>query len=180
MASASPSASCISEEVVGARLCGQASRACGSTSATSAALPSVLSAIGGHGDQTDPEPPRIVDQVLELGGFARPRQRHDDVVGRDHAEVAVARLAGMNEKRRRSGRGEGRGDLAGDVAGLAHAGDDDAALGGADQFDRGDEGIARGRRGWRRPARRRRSASASSVRSADSMYEWLWPGFLLA
>ena len=30
IASASPSASCISDEVVGARLCGQASRACGS------------------------------------------------------------------------------------------------------------------------------------------------------
>ena len=40
IASASPSASIISEEVVGARLCGQASRAFGSVSATSAALPS--------------------------------------------------------------------------------------------------------------------------------------------
>ena len=34
----------MSEDVVGARLCGQASRACGSTSATSAAWPSVLPA----------------------------------------------------------------------------------------------------------------------------------------
>ena len=42
IASASPSASCMSEDVVGARLCGQASRACGSTSVTSAAAPSVL------------------------------------------------------------------------------------------------------------------------------------------
>ena len=41
IASASPSASSISEEVVGARLCGQASRAFGSISATSAALLSV-------------------------------------------------------------------------------------------------------------------------------------------
>ena len=41
IASASPSASIISEEVVGARLCGQASRAFGSVSATSAALASV-------------------------------------------------------------------------------------------------------------------------------------------
>ena len=40
IASASPSASIISEEVVGARLCGQASRAFGSVSATSAALAS--------------------------------------------------------------------------------------------------------------------------------------------
>ena len=45
IASASPSASCISDEVVGARLCGQASRAAGSTSTISAALPSVLSAL---------------------------------------------------------------------------------------------------------------------------------------
>ena len=44
MASASPSASCIRDEVVGARLCGQASRACGSTSVMSAACPSVLAA----------------------------------------------------------------------------------------------------------------------------------------
>ena len=86
-------------------------------------------AVRGHGHQADPEAPRIVDQVLELGGFARPRQRHDDVVGRDHAEIAMARFAGMHEKRRRSGGGQGRRDLAGDVAGLAHAGDDDAALG---------------------------------------------------
>ena len=43
-ASASPSAGCIRVEVVGARLCGQASRACGSTSTTSAARASVLSA----------------------------------------------------------------------------------------------------------------------------------------
>ena len=45
MASASPSASCISEEVVGARLCGQASRACGSASTTSAVVASVESAL---------------------------------------------------------------------------------------------------------------------------------------
>ena len=96
--------------------------------------------VRGDGDEADPEAPRIVDQVLELGGFARPGQRHDDVVGRDHAEIAVACLAGMDEKRRRAGRGERRGDLARDVAGLAHAGDDDAALGGADQLDGGDEG----------------------------------------
>src|SRR5215467_14241882 len=42
-ASASPSAACISVEVVGARLCGQASLACGTASTTSAARPSVLS-----------------------------------------------------------------------------------------------------------------------------------------
>jgi hypothetical protein len=44
IASASPSACCIKVEVVGARLCGQASRACGKASTTSAACPSVESA----------------------------------------------------------------------------------------------------------------------------------------
>src|SRR5258705_327471 len=42
-ARASPSAACISVDVVGARLCGQASRACGTASTMSAARPSVLS-----------------------------------------------------------------------------------------------------------------------------------------
>ena len=36
--------------------------------------------VRGDGDQPDAEAARIVDQVLELGGFARPGQRHDDVV----------------------------------------------------------------------------------------------------
>ena len=59
---------------------------------------------------------------------------------RDHAEVAVARLARMHEKGGRAGRGEGRGDLAPDVAGLAHAGDDQRGrLRLRDQIDGGDE-----------------------------------------
>ena len=41
----------------------------------------------------------------------------------------MAGLAGMDEMRRRAGGGEGRGDLAADMAALAHAGDDDAAVG---------------------------------------------------
>ena len=172
-ASASPSASCISEDVVGARLCGQASRACGSSSTTSAAFASVLVALRRHGDQADAEAARIVDQVLELDRLARPGQRHDDVVRRDHAEVAVARLARMHEIGGRAGRGEGRGDLAADMAGLAHAGDDQAAACAcADQFDRGDERLRRARRGSPRPAprcRRPRSrACAAPRRSAGS------------
>ena len=79
-ASASPSASCISEEVVGARLCGQASRACGSSSTTSAAFASVLSASAVTAIRPMLEAARIVDQVLELDGLARPGQRHDHVV----------------------------------------------------------------------------------------------------
>ncbi len=48
----------------------------------------------------------------------------------------MARLAGMNELRGRSGRGEGRGDLARDMAALAHAGDRDAARSRRQQVDR--------------------------------------------
>ena len=40
----------------------------------------------------------------------------------------MSRLAGMDEKGGKAGRGEGRGDLAGDVAGFAHAAHDHAAL----------------------------------------------------
>ena len=54
----------------------------------------------------------------------------------------MARLAGCTKKAGVPGRRQGRRDLAGDVAGLAHAGDDDAALGATDQLDRGDEGPA--------------------------------------
>ena len=64
IASASPSASCISVDVVGARLCGHASRAGGSVNAMSAALPSALSMFPGDGDQRYAEAARIVDQVF--------------------------------------------------------------------------------------------------------------------
>ena len=98
--------------------------------------------VRGHRDQADAEAARIVGEVFQLRRLARPGQRDDHVVVGDHAEVAVARFARMHEQRRRAGRGEGRGDLAPDMAGFAHAGDDDAALRGADQLDRGGEGRA--------------------------------------
>ena len=71
---------------------------------------------------------------------------------------------------------KGRRDLAGDMAGLAHAGDDDAAFGPADQFGRGNEGAAKpvtdrgGHRGdpagfsFKRAQRRIRSTSWLVVR----------------
>ncbi len=82
MASASPSASCISEEVVGARLCGQASRACGSASTTSAVVGQRRVRVGGHRDQADAEAARIIGEILQLRRLARPRQRDDHVVAR--------------------------------------------------------------------------------------------------
>ena len=49
---------------------------------------------------------------------------------RDHPKVAVARLSGMNELRRRSGRSKGRGNLLPDMAAFSHAGHDHAPLAG--------------------------------------------------
>jgi hypothetical protein len=93
-------------------------------------------------DQRNFEAARIIDQVFQLGGFARPRQRDDHVVGENHAEVAVARFGGMDEEGRRASGGEGRGDLVRDMARLAHARDDDAAFGAANGLNRGNEGRA--------------------------------------
>ena len=98
--------------------------------------------IGGHRDQADAEAARVIGEIFQLRRLARPRQRDDDIVVRDHAEVAVAGFARMHEQRRRSGGGEGGGDLAPDMAGFAHAGHDHPALRGADQVDRRGEARA--------------------------------------
>ena len=127
IASASPSASWISVEVVGARPCGQASSTRGRISATSAERASVELARDGDGDERHAEAARIEDDVAELRRLARPGERDITSSRRDHAEVAVARLGGMHEEGRRAGRGERRGDLGADMPALAHAGDDDAA-----------------------------------------------------
>ena len=129
IASASPIAACISDEVVGARLCGQASRAFGSSSTMSAASPSEEAAFEVTAIIGMREAAGIIDEVLHLRLLAGPRQRDDDVVRRDHAEIAMAGLGGVHEEGRRAGGGERRRDLARDMAGLAEPGDDDAALG---------------------------------------------------
>ena len=118
------------------------------------------------GDQADAEAARIVDQVLELGGLSRPRQRHDHVVGRDHAEIAMACFARVDEKGGGAGGSESGRDLARDVAGLAHPGHDQATVRARDQFHRRDESVTEpvmdgggkrgdaGRLGLERPHRR--------------------------
>src|SRR5581483_8116967 len=93
----------------------------------------------GHRDQRDAEAARIIDQAAELGRLARPGQRDDHVVRRDHAEIAVARFARMDEEGGRAGRGQRGCDLAADMARFAHAGDDGAAACRTDALDRGDE-----------------------------------------
>ena len=96
----------------------------------------------GHADDRDAEALGIGDEVRELGRLAGPGQRQDGVVRVDHAEVAVARLAGVDVVGGRAGRSEGGRHLAGDVARLAHAGDDDPALRRRDELDGGDEALA--------------------------------------
>ena len=66
-------------------------------------------------------------QAHQLLDLAAVRQREHDVVLADDAEVAVRRLGGVQEGRRRAGAGQRRGDLAADEARLADARDDDLA-----------------------------------------------------
>ncbi len=80
----------------------------------------------------------------DLVGLARIGERHDDVVGRNHAQVAVESLAGMEEEARRAGRCERSRDLAPHETGFAHARDDALAAAGKNQFDRSGEFVAEG------------------------------------
>ncbi len=124
-ASASPSASWMRVDVVGASPFGQASSTLGNCSTISAARPSALFGIGGDGDERHGEAAGIIDHVAKLGGLAGPGQGDQHVIRRDHAEIAMAGLGSMHEKRRGAGGGEGGGELAADMPALAHAGDDD-------------------------------------------------------
>src|SRR5258707_1390150 len=51
-----------------------------------------------HRDHRDRKALRIIDEILHFRLLAGPRQRDDDVIRRDHAEIAVARLSGMHEE----------------------------------------------------------------------------------
>ena len=68
----------------------------------------------GHRDQRDCEALGESDDRRQLRRLARPGNREQDVAALHHAEVAVARLGGMDERRRLAGRSQGRGDLAPD------------------------------------------------------------------
>src|SRR5678815_1438245 len=68
------------------------------------------------------------------------RDRHDDdVVRRDHAEVAVPGFGRMYEERGRARRCERRRELPRNVPGLADAGYDDASLAAKHQLECRDE-----------------------------------------
>ena len=90
----------------------------------------------GHRDRPDLAGARELEQAHDLGRLARVGQGEDDVAGHEHAEVAVARLAGMEKVGGRSGRGEGGGDLLGDQPGLADPRQAEAAGGFLDGLDR--------------------------------------------
>src|SRR4029079_3633339 len=62
----------------------------------------------------------------QLVALARIRDRDDDVLGADHAQVAVTRLGGVHEVGGGAGARERGRDLARDVAGFADPGHDDA------------------------------------------------------
>ncbi len=65
------------------------------------------------------------DDFRRLAGIGK---REHGVGARDHSEVAVRRLGGMQKERGRAGARQRGRDLAGDVPGFAHSGDDDATL----------------------------------------------------
>ena len=54
----------------------------------------------GHRYQLDSVSSRVVGYIFEFCGFARPRQRQDNVVAGDHSEIAVAGFAWVHEKAR--------------------------------------------------------------------------------
>ncbi len=99
------------------------------------------SRVAGDRDDLRAAPLDEGQDAQDLLGLAGVRDGDHHVAGRDHAEVAVARFAGVHEERRRARRGHGGGDLAADVARLSHAGHDDAAAGVEDRRHRRQEAL---------------------------------------
>ena len=125
-ARASPTARAAVVLAVGARLSGQASAGTPMSRCTVAMRASAEFEIAGKGDEGHPQARDHRHDGEDFVGFARIGQGQHRIVPRDHADIAVAGLAGMHEKRRRAGAGQRGGDLAADMAGFAHAGDHDA------------------------------------------------------
>jgi len=66
-----------------------------------------------------------VDQLDELERLAGVGDEQQQVVPSDDAEVAMLRLAGVQEESRSAGRAEGGGHVHGYLSGLTHAGRDE-------------------------------------------------------
>ena len=75
------------------------------------------------------------DDSQQLGCGAGVRNRNDDIVFGDHAQIAVSCFCRMNEECRRSGGSERCCDLACNVPALADAADDNASLAVENQGD---------------------------------------------
>ncbi|ENN87391.1 hypothetical protein RHSP_27296 [Rhizobium freirei PRF 81] len=95
----------------------------------------------GDGDHRDREAAGITDDAAQLRAFATPGYGDDDVVLRDHAEIAVIGLDRMDEESRRARGGQTCGKLVADMAALADTGDNDAAADVADDLHRAAEGL---------------------------------------
>ena len=135
-ASASPSASAAVVLAVGASPSGQASVSTLASRCTSAACASDECSLPVSAISLAPCRFRCGSSDNQLVGLAGVRQQQHDVVGGDHAQVAVARFGGVDEECRRAGRRQCRGELARDVAGLADAGHDDATAAFEDRLAR--------------------------------------------
>ena len=157
------------------RWCSRSARGCAgrlpapraASRCTSASRASVGVGLAGERDQLRAAALHQRHDLQQLLARAGVGDRDEHVAGLDHAEVAVARLGGVHEVRRRAGARERRGDLARDVARLAHAAHHHAPLALEDQ--------RRPRRGSARSMRsisaRTASASMSSTRRASSSAE---------
>jgi hypothetical protein len=97
--------------------------------------------VAGHADQLGAAP---LDQGHDAGDFralAGVGQGDHHVLAGDHAQVAMAGLGRVHEKRRGAGAGQGGGDLAADVTGFAHAGNHHPTLAGQEDVHRVEEGV---------------------------------------
>ena len=88
---------------------------------------------GAEGHEGDLHALESGEEAEEFFGLAAVGEGDEDVMGGEHAEVAVDGFGGMEEVRRGAGGTEGGGDLAGDDAGFAHTGEENGArVGGQD------------------------------------------------
>ena len=124
---------------VGASPSGQASLSTARVEVDVGAAGERAALVAGQRDQCGAAAAKVGGERDQLVGLARVRQHDDHVVGRDHAEVAVARLGRVHEERGRARGGQRGGELAPHVAGLADAGNDHAPTAAQDEADGRDE-----------------------------------------
>ncbi len=127
--------------VLGARPSGQTSSSGPSTIATSALRASVLSALLGQRHETRRHLAQGGHEPHDFLALAAMAQREHDIVGMEHAEIAVHGAGGVEDIGARAGRIEGAGDFLADVRRLAGAGDADAPGAAIKEFDRLQKGV---------------------------------------